>query len=50
MFDFLRVLCFQGQPLQILFYSIAAGVKCRMAAIKSLPILNHSARFILIII
>ena len=39
---------FQGQRLQILFDLAAVGVKCRMAAVKSLPILHRSAVYIII--
>ena len=40
------VLYFQRQPYRFLVYIAAAGVKCRVAAVKHLPVLNHSADYI----
>ena len=37
------VLCFQRQPI-----FTAAGVSCREAVVKSLPLLHHSADYILV--
>ena len=42
----LCVLCFQRQSFRFLFYFTADGVKCRVAAIKRLPVLHHSADYI----
>ena len=36
------------QPFRFLFYFTAAGVKCRVAAVQRLPVLHHSADYILI--
>ena len=41
-------LCFQRQPFRFLSYFAAAGVKCRLAAVKRLPVL-HSADYIVCI-
>ena len=47
-FILLHVLCFHRQPFRFLFYFNAADVKCRVAAVKRLPVLHHSADYILI--
>ena len=57
----MRALCFQKQPrggsngypqsmfgVLLLFNFTAAGVKCRVAAVKPLPILHHKADYICI--
>ena len=36
--------------LQILFYFIATGVKCHVVAVKSLPVIDHSAVLFLCIL
>ena len=46
-FVLLCVLCFQRQPLKVLFYFTAAGVKRSVAAVKYLPVLHHCADYIL---
>ena len=40
------VLCFKRQPFRFLFYLTEVRVKCRMAAVKRLPIVHHSDDFI----
>ena len=40
--------CFQRQPFGFSFYITAAGVKCRVADVKRLPVLYHSADCIFI--
>ena len=44
-FRSLCVLCFQRQAFRVLFYFTAASVKCRVAAVKRLPILHRSADY-----
>ena len=36
------------QPFRFLYYFTAAGVKCRVAAVKRLPVLDHSAEYVFI--
>ena len=40
---FVGVLCFHRQP-----FRVAAGVKCRVTAVKRLPALRHGADYIFI--
>ena len=44
-FVLLCALCFQSQPFRFLFCFTAAGVRCRVAAVKCLPILHHSPEY-----
>ena len=41
-FVLLCVLCFKRQPFRFSLYFTAAGVKCRVVAVKRLPVLHHS--------
>ena len=42
-FPLLCVLCFQGSLLYFYLNLTAAGNKCRVVAVKRLPVLHHSA-------
>ena len=44
--NLLCVFCFQRQPFRFSFYFTAAGVKCRVAAVKRLQVHHHSADYI----
>ena len=47
-FGLLCVPCFQMQPFRFASYFTAPGVKCHMAAVKRLSVLQHSAGYIFI--
>ena len=43
----LCIFCFKREPFRFSFYFTAAGVNCRVAAVKLLPVLHQNADYIL---